>query len=68
MFMRRVFKSMFTVYIYKDQSLSRPIVSDSDTLGWRGGGVGEMGVTWGQLWYGCASQYFKTYPIHIPGL
>ena len=20
------------------------------------------------FWYGCASQYFKTYPIHIPGL
>ena len=29
-----------------------------------GGGV----ITWGQLWYGCASQYFKAYLIHIPGI
>ena len=36
-------------------------------------GVGERGCReggggGGWLWYECASQYFKTYPIHIPGL
>ena len=31
-------------------------------------GVGGWGVTWGSIWYGCVSQYFETYPIHIPGL
>ena len=35
----------------------------SGTSGWRGGGR-----TWDELWYGCASHYFETYPIHIPGL
>ena len=54
-------------------SLSAPLTTESDFLdlggrgGWGGGGVGGV---WGggEFWYGCASQYFKTYPIHIPGL
>ena len=33
-----------------------------------GGGGGGVEVTARSFWYGCANQYFKTYPIHIPGL
>ena len=40
----------------------------STTRGGAGGGGGRG--DWGgkdnlEFWYGCASQYFKTYPIHI---
>ena len=33
-----------------------------------GGGGGRRGVTWVWLWYGCASQYFRIYPIQLPSL
>ena len=32
------------------------------------GGGGGGGVTQGQFWYRCASQYFETNPNHISGL
>ena len=31
-------------------------------------GGGGQGLLRGNFGMGCASQYFKTYPIHIPGL
>ena len=33
-----------------------------------GGGGGAREGNLGVNVYGCASQYFETYPIHIPGL
>ena len=62
MFMRRVFKSMFTVYIYKDQSLSRPIASDSDTLGWRGVWGGEDGGNLGAIVVRVCEPVFQNLP------
>ena len=39
-------------------SIKKCLWAYAASRGWGGGGGG----------YGCASQYFKTYPIHIPGL
>ena len=46
----------------------KPVKQPSLELGGWGRGVGGGGGGQGWLWYECASQYFKTYPIHIPGL